>query len=45
VIVQATIRIALAANAVENDLRVHEQSVTRSYKIPVFELKVYAANG
>jgi GNAT superfamily N-acetyltransferase len=28
-----------------NDLRVHEQTATRAYKIPVFELKAYAANG
>ena len=28
-----------------DDLRVHEQSATRAYKIPVFELKAYAANG
>jgi hypothetical protein len=28
-----------------NDLRVHEHSVTRTFRVPVFELKVYAANG
>jgi hypothetical protein len=28
-----------------HDLRVHEQSSVRSYKVPAFELKVYAANG
>ncbi len=28
-----------------NDLRVQEQSASRSYRIPVFELQVYAANG
>jgi hypothetical protein len=27
------------------DLRVHEQSVTHSYRLPPFELKVYAASG
>ena len=28
-----------------NNLRVHEQSATRIYRIPVLELQVYAANG
>ena len=28
-----------------NDLRVNEQSTRRSYRLPPFELKVYAANG
>ena len=28
-----------------NDLRVHEQSAMRSYRVPVFELQAYAANG
>jgi GNAT superfamily N-acetyltransferase len=28
-----------------NDLRVAEQSTMRSYRLPPFELKVYAANG
>ena len=28
-----------------NNLRVHEQSMTRSYRVPVFQLQAYAANG
>ena len=28
-----------------NNLRVHEQSATRIYRIPVLELQVFAANG
>ena len=28
-----------------NQLRIHEQSVTRSYSVPVFQLHAYAANG
>lgn len=28
-----------------NDLRVHEQTTSRSYRIPVLELHTYAANG
>ena len=28
-----------------HDLRVHEQNAIRSYKVPPFELRAYAANG
>ena len=28
-----------------NDLRIHEQSATRGYRVPVFQLQLYAANG